>query len=103
MLANFVEFYLFPDHVQSYTAFLGAKYNQTIKNFTWDDGAPTTFDNFMNKKDPDQCLAIVPVHTSQLNVWTKYWQDVKCDKEKTYFICAYTNGNLQCTESVFFI
>ena len=103
MLANFVEFYLFPDHVQSYTAFLGAKYNQTNKNFTWDDGAQTTFDNFKNKEDSDQCLAIVPFHSRDIDTWIKRWLDVKCERANTYFVCAYTNGNLQFKESIFLI
>ena len=103
MFLNFVEFYLFPDQVKYDTSYLGAKYNQANKSFSWDDGAQTNYDNYKFNKypDSDQCLAIVPTKAREVDVWTKYWQDVKCDIPKTYFVCAYTNGNLQFKESLF--
>ena len=37
---------------------------------------------------PDSCLAISP------NGQKRNWEDVECNRAKTFYICAYTNGNL---------
>ena len=45
--------------------------------------------------DPNSCLAIFPQQRSTIdgNRTRWYWEDVKCDEPKAYFICSYTNGN----------
>ena len=87
---------LFSGHVNHFS-YLGARYNKRANDFAWDDGTKFIF-NELHKimpDDPNSCLAIFPQQRSTIdgNRTRWYWEDVKCDEPKAYFICSYTNGN----------